>query len=207
MTGRCGSVYRIDPRIVDSSCNALEQTTAGLLVPHVAIEVEPGLTVTPPADGVPRRVAGRRRRLLGRTRPDAVAADKAYSSRGNRADLRRRGIKAVIPEKRDQAANRKKKGSAGGRPVSHDADLYKERPRLDPTDRAGGEVDEPLLVPLAESDTPETDPPGRSRPALPQPTRTAAVSMPITTTGIGRCSAGRSTSTTEPCNHSGELPI
>jgi transposase len=62
-----------------------------------------------------------------RTRPDAVAADKAYSSRGNRAHLRQRGIKAVIPEKKDQAANRKKKGSRGGRPVSHDADLYKER--------------------------------------------------------------------------------
>lgn len=35
--------------------------------------------------------------------------------------------KAVIPEKKDQASNRKKKGSGGGRPVSHDADLYKER--------------------------------------------------------------------------------
>ncbi len=34
-----------------------------------------------------------------------------------------------MPEKRDRAraANRKKKGSGGGRPVSHDADLYKER--------------------------------------------------------------------------------
>ena len=62
-----------------------------------------------------------------RTRPDAVVGDKAYSSRGNRAHLRSRGIKAVIPEKRDQAANRKKKGAGGGRPVSHDADLYKER--------------------------------------------------------------------------------
>ncbi|MEY9988314.1 transposase [Streptomyces sp. V4I8] len=62
-----------------------------------------------------------------RTRPEAVAADKAYSSRGNRTHLRRRGIRAVIPEKKDQAANRKKKGSAGGRPVSHDAALYKER--------------------------------------------------------------------------------
>jgi transposase len=62
-----------------------------------------------------------------RTRPDAVAGDKAYSSRGNRAYLRTRGIKAVIPEKKDQAANRKKKGFNGGRPVSHDADLYKER--------------------------------------------------------------------------------
>jgi transposase len=61
------------------------------------------------------------------TRPGAVAADKAYSSRGNRAYLRKRNITAVIPEKKDQAANRKKKGSRGGRPVSHDADLYKER--------------------------------------------------------------------------------
>lgn len=62
-----------------------------------------------------------------RTRPGAVAADKAYSSRGNRAYLRKRHIKAVIPEKKDQSANRKKKGSRGGRPISHDAHLYKER--------------------------------------------------------------------------------
>lgn len=62
-----------------------------------------------------------------RTRPGAVAGDKAYSSRGNRARLRKRHIKAVIPEKKDQAANRKKKGSRGGRAVSHDADLYKEQ--------------------------------------------------------------------------------
>lgn len=47
--------------------------------------------------------------------------------RGNRAHLRRRGIKAVIPEEKDQAANRKKKGSRGGRPVRHDAELYTER--------------------------------------------------------------------------------
>ncbi|AYG85048.1 hypothetical protein DWB77_07264 [Streptomyces hundungensis] len=32
-----------------------------------------------------------------RTRPGAAAGDKAYSSRGNRAYLRRRRIKAVIP--------------------------------------------------------------------------------------------------------------
>lgn len=36
-----------------------------------------------------------------RTRPAAVAGDKAYSSRGNRSHLRERHIKAVIPEKRD----------------------------------------------------------------------------------------------------------
>ena len=53
-----------------------------------------------------------------RTRPGAVAADKAYSSRANRSYLRKRSIKAVIPEKKDQAANRKKKGSRGGRPTA-----------------------------------------------------------------------------------------
>ncbi|MBB4920359.1 transposase [Streptosporangium saharense] len=62
-----------------------------------------------------------------RTRPAAVAADKAYSSRANRFSLRRRHVKAVIPEKRDQAVNRSRKGSRGGRPVSHDTGLYKER--------------------------------------------------------------------------------
>ncbi len=62
-----------------------------------------------------------------RTRPDAVAGDKAYSSRANRAHLRKRRIRAVIPEKKDQLANRKKKGSQGGRPVDFDAELYKER--------------------------------------------------------------------------------
>lgn len=62
-----------------------------------------------------------------RTRPDAVAGDKAYSSRRNRAYLGRHNIKVVIPEKKDQAANRKKKGRWGGRPVTHDAELYKER--------------------------------------------------------------------------------
>lgn len=51
-----------------------------------------------------------------RTRPTAVAGDKAHSSRANRAHLHKRRIKAVIPKKRDQAANRRKKGSRGGGP-------------------------------------------------------------------------------------------
>lgn len=62
-----------------------------------------------------------------RTRPGAVAADKTYSSRSNHAYLRKCNIKTVIPETKDQTANRKKKSSTGGRPVSHNADLYKER--------------------------------------------------------------------------------
>lgn len=59
------------------------------------------------------------------TRPGAVASDKAYASCGNRSYLRKRNIKAVIPEKKDQAANRKRKGSRGGRPLTHDAGLAK----------------------------------------------------------------------------------
>lgn len=58
--------------------------------------------------------------LVGRprTRPDAVAGDEAYSSRGNRSYLRRRQIKAVIPEK---------KGRRGSRPVGHNTAFSKER--------------------------------------------------------------------------------
>jgi transposase len=65
--------------------------------------------------------------LRPRTRPAAVAADKAYSSKANRAHLRRRAITAVIPVKDDQAANRAKKGSAGGRRPNFDSELYKQR--------------------------------------------------------------------------------
>lgn len=62
-----------------------------------------------------------------RTRPDAVLADKAYSSRGNRALLRSRGIRAVIAEPSDQAGHRKRKGAKGGRPPKFDAEAYKGR--------------------------------------------------------------------------------
>jgi transposase len=71
---------------------------------------------------VPRLGGGR-----PRTRPDRALADKAYSSKANRAYLRRRGIKATIPIKDDQAANRRNKGSKGGRPPTFDAQLYRQR--------------------------------------------------------------------------------
>jgi transposase len=69
------------------------------------------------------------RRGLGRprTRPGRAMADKAYSSRANRGYLRGRGIKAVIPVKEDQKANRRKRGSAGGRPPAFDPGHYKQR--------------------------------------------------------------------------------
>ncbi|MCJ0875188.1 IS5 family transposase [Streptomyces sp. AP-93] len=71
---------------------------------------------------VPRTGAGR-----PRTRPRQVSADRAYSSRAIRQYLRKRGIKALIPEPSDQAANRKRRGRNGGRPPAFDRDGYKIR--------------------------------------------------------------------------------
>ena len=71
---------------------------------------------------VPRRGPGR-----PRTRPTRVLADKAYSSRANRDLLRARGITAVIAQPSDQAAHRKRRGRAGGRPPAFDVDAYKGR--------------------------------------------------------------------------------
>jgi len=71
---------------------------------------------------VPRPGRGR-----PRSRPDRVLADKAYSSRANRAYLRRRGIRATIPTKRDQQAHRRNRGSRGGRPPAFDSEAYKQR--------------------------------------------------------------------------------
>ena len=71
---------------------------------------------------VPRLGPGR-----PRVRPDLVLADRAYTSRANRAYLRRRGIRACIPSKSDQDAHRKAKGSRGGRPPAFDAQVYRQR--------------------------------------------------------------------------------
>jgi transposase len=71
---------------------------------------------------VPRPGRGR-----ARTRPHRVRADKAYSSRAIRSELRRRGITAVIPQPSDQIAHRHRRGSRGGRPPGFDAQDYKAR--------------------------------------------------------------------------------
>lgn len=44
-----------------------------------------------------------------RVRPERVVADKGYSARSSRAYLRRRGIKATIPERVDQLAGRRRR--------------------------------------------------------------------------------------------------
>ncbi|WP_436844738.1 IS5 family transposase [Streptomyces longwoodensis] len=71
---------------------------------------------------VPRSGPGR-----PRTRPLAVLADRAYSSRAIRAYLRRRGIRAVIPQPSDQVGHRLRRGRSGGRPPAFDSEAYKQR--------------------------------------------------------------------------------
>ncbi|MFE1028278.1 IS5 family transposase [Streptomyces sp. NPDC058818] len=71
---------------------------------------------------VPRHGLGR-----PRTRPETVLADRAYSSRAIRGHLRRRGIRAVIPQPADQVGHRLRRGRAGGRPPGFDAEAYKQR--------------------------------------------------------------------------------
>jgi len=54
-----------------------------------------------------------------------VVADKAYSHPSTRAVLRRRRIQVTIPERDDQIARRKAKGSAGSRPPDFDQAILK----------------------------------------------------------------------------------
>lgn len=62
-----------------------------------------------------------------RKRPDRVLADKAYSSPATRRALRACGIAFTSPEKKDHAANRQRKGSAGGRPPAFAPQTYASR--------------------------------------------------------------------------------
>ena len=71
-----------------------------------------------------------------RTRPDHLGGDKAYSSRRNRRYLRRRQIKHTIPEPKNQRANRRRRGSKGGRPAVFDKTIYKRRNEVERTSNA-----------------------------------------------------------------------
>lgn len=72
---------------------------------------------------IPRADTGR-----PRTTPTRVLGDKGYSSRAIRHLLRRRGIAITIPERRDQAANRRRRrGRLGGRPPAFDKKVYRDR--------------------------------------------------------------------------------
>jgi transposase len=71
---------------------------------------------------VPRPGRGRPRQRVGR-----VLLDKGYSYARCRAELRRRKIAALIPERRDQQARRAARGPRGGRPPYFDAIQYRRR--------------------------------------------------------------------------------
>lgn len=80
----------------------------------LAFVLTPGQAGDSPAfTGVLAAIRVTRRKGRPRTRPVLVLADKSYSSRAIRSHLRRRGIRAVIPQPADQAANRKRLGRRG----------------------------------------------------------------------------------------------
>ncbi len=93
---RCRPITRHTTPGQRADCTGFEQVMAGIPIP---------------------RPVGR-----PRTRPGHVLADKAHSSKAIRTHLRRWGITATIPIKADQAANRRTKGSRGGRPLTFDAE-------------------------------------------------------------------------------------
>jgi transposase len=62
-----------------------------------------------------------------RQRPAMMALDKGYSYPKCRQLLRQRGIRHVIPERKDQKARRQAKGKAGGRPPLFDREIYRLR--------------------------------------------------------------------------------
>ena len=131
---------QVKPPVGEPANHALGRSRGGLSTKvHLAVEqgrktlataLTPGQAAdSPQFTTVLGRIRVPRRSGPGRprTRPTRVLADKAYSARANRAYLRRRGIPATIPVKADQHANRRKKGSAGGRPPTFDPTVYRQR--------------------------------------------------------------------------------
>jgi transposase len=63
-----------------------------------------------------------RRRGRPRTRPERLLGDRAYSTPAIREHCRRRGIKAVIPQRADERRRRRR-----GRPTGFDPAVYRKR--------------------------------------------------------------------------------
>lgn len=68
-----------------------------------------------------------------RTPPTTSAATRPTAPAGNRRYLRRRQIKHTIPEPKDQRANRRRRGSRGGRPAGFDKEMYRRRNEVERT--------------------------------------------------------------------------
>jgi transposase len=78
-------------------------------------------------EAVLNRVRVARPRGRPRQRPDLLVLDKGYSSPKCRRFLRHRGVRHLIPERRDQRAQRQRKGRGGGRPPWFDREVYGQR--------------------------------------------------------------------------------
>jgi transposase len=72
-------------------------------------------------------IAVPRERGRPRKRPDELCLDKGYSYPKCRQLLRQRGIRHVIPERKDQKQQRQAKGYQGGRPPRFDRETYRLR--------------------------------------------------------------------------------
>jgi transposase len=106
---------------IHAACEQNRQVLAVLLTPGQAGDPN-HMTAVLDQIRVPRPGPGR-----PRTRPVRVLADRAYSSRANRAWLTRRGIRATIPVKANEARHRAARGSTGGRPPAFDPISYRDR--------------------------------------------------------------------------------
>jgi len=73
------------------------------------------------------RIRVPRRRGRPRKRPAQVCLDKGYRYPCCRELLRRRGLRHVIPERKDQRERRQQKGSRGGRPPRFERAVYAAR--------------------------------------------------------------------------------
>ena len=60
-----------------------------------------------------------------------MTGDRAHSSRANRQAARGERIRATIPERNDQIADRRRRGSHGGRPFAFDRAAYRRRNQVE----------------------------------------------------------------------------
>ena len=111
-----GGLSTKDPPVGRHPVSAIDQGHHRGTAPRLA-----GVRAGPGNLAVRRPARGRRR-----CRPDAVLADKAYSSKAIRGHLRNRRIKAVIPLKSDQIAAHQRRGTGGQLP-GFDAQAYRQR--------------------------------------------------------------------------------
>ena len=121
---------------VEPADHALGRSRGGLSTKIHTADRPAGLPVTviltPVQDGdnpqlVPLLDLHRQQQMGGRARRFRVLADRAYSHLSTRKELRRRLIGHTIAQRSDLQAQRKAKGSRGGRPPGFHAEDYKLR--------------------------------------------------------------------------------